>query len=52
VALEDLFDMDFFYGFFFVVVVVWSLTAIATVNCHNMEKNSRENSGCMQSLEG
>lgn len=27
---------------FFDVVVVWSLTAIATVNCHSMGKNSRK----------
>ncbi len=52
-ALEDLCDMDYFYGDFFVVVVVvvfWSLTAIATVNCHSMGKHS--NTGCMQVLEG
>lgn len=39
-ALEDLCDMDYFYGDLF--VVFWSLTAIATVNCHSMGKNSRK----------
>lgn len=44
-------DMDYFHGDF-VVVVFWSLTAIATLNCHSMGKNSRKNAGCIQVLEG
>ncbi len=51
-ALEDLRWYGLLLWIFFVIVVVWSLTAIATVNCHNMGKNSRINSGCMQALEG